>query len=63
VHVPFFIGGLATGTVGIGFFLLPDPTHAMLHSFWHVFIAVAFLLLQEAVYYPSQNKYARMAET
>jgi hypothetical protein len=56
--VPFFLGGLATGAVGIGFFLLPDPTHAMLHSFWHVFIAVAFLLLQEAVYYPAHNKYA-----
>jgi len=57
--MPLFLGGVASGLVGVVFFILPGDTTSLLHSHWHVFISLGLLLVQEAVYKPSVNPYAR----
>lgn len=57
-QVGFFVGGLIAAAIGLAMFAIPDLS-TLLHSNWHVFIALGYALLQESIYghAPPLNSY------
>ncbi len=49
VPIVLFVGGLLTTGIAVFFFALTDPS-STLHSFWHFFVGIGLILLQEAAF-------------
>jgi predicted membrane channel-forming protein YqfA (hemolysin III family) len=49
VPIVLFVGGILTTGIAVFFFTLTDPS-STLHSFWHFFVGIGLILLQEAAF-------------
>ena len=49
VMIVLFVGGIFSSGLGAFFFALTDPS-SLLHSFWHFFVGIGLILLQEAAF-------------
>lgn len=59
VPLALFVGGILTTGIAVLFFALSDPS-STLHSFWHFFVGIGLILLQEAAFrHPASPELAR----
>jgi len=49
IAVVLFVAGIVATGIGAFFFIMSDPSY-MLHSWWHFFVGIGLVLLQEAAF-------------
>jgi len=54
LHWPLVVGGLLLSAIAVMMFVFPDQT-SVLHSTWHVFVALGLETLQEGTYFYNKS--------